>query len=109
MSYFYLSLAIVSEVIATIALRATEEFTQLLPCVVVAVGYASAFYFISLTLDKIPVAIAYSIWSGAGVVLVALFGMIIYKQTPDIAAILGMIFIVIGVVSITSFSGMKVH
>lgn len=109
MHYVYLSLAIVSEVIATIALRATEGFTQLLPCLVVAIGYGSAFYFISLTLDKIPVAIAYSVWSGAGVVLVAVFGMFIYKQTPDLAAILGMIFIVMGVVAITGFSDMKVH
>ena len=109
MQYIFLSLAIVSEVIATIALRATEGFTQLLPCVVVALGYGSAFYFISLTLDKIPVAIAYSIWSGAGVVLVAIFGMFIYQQKPDIPAILGMIFIVAGVVSITGFSTMKVH
>lgn len=109
MYYLYLSVAIVCEVVGTISLRATEGFTQLIPCLLAAGGYAVSFYFLSLTLDKIPVAIAYSIWAGAGIVLVAVFGMIIFGQKPDLAAILGMIFIVIGVVAITGFSGMKVH
>lgn len=109
MHYVLLSVAIVAEVIGTMALRATNGFTEIIPSVTVAVAYATAFYFLSLTLDKISVAIAYSIWSGVGIILIALAGMFIYKQVPDLAAILGMLCIIIGIVAITGFSNMRVH
>jgi len=109
MSYFYLSLAIIAEVVATSALKASAEFTQLVPSVIVVVGYCMAFYFLTIVLRTIPVGIAYAIWSGLGIVLVTLVSLVVYKQVPDLAAIIGMGFIVIGVVVIHGFSSTVVH
>ena len=69
-SYAYLAIAIVAEVIATTALKASEGFSNLLPSILVVVGYGVAFYCLSMTLRTIPVGIAYAIWSGAGIVLI---------------------------------------
>jgi small multidrug resistance pump len=89
MGYVYLSIAIVAEVIATSALKSSEEFTRLWPSVIVVVGYAVAFYFLSLVLKTIPVGIAYAIWAGLGIVLIALIGAVVFKQIPDLPAIIG--------------------
>ena len=109
MSYVYLGIAILSEVIATSALKASNEFSRLLPSVVVVLGYAVAFYFLSLTLRTIPVGIAYAIWSGAGIVLIALVGMLWFGQSLDLPAILGMALIVAGVVVVNGFSKSVPH
>jgi len=84
MHYLYLTIAIISEVVATSSLKATREFTRLAPSLVVAAGYASAFYFLTLTLRVIPVGVAYALWSGLGIVLVAGAGFFIYGQRPDL-------------------------
>src|SRR5512140_979321 len=94
----FLFLAIVSEVIATSALKSTQEFTRLLPSIIVVIGYVSAFYFLSLTLRTIPVGITYAVWSGVGVALITLVGWLIYGQTLDIPAFVGIALIVSGVV-----------
>ena len=73
-AWFYLGVAIVSEVAATSALKASEGFTRLWPSLLVVAGYAAAFYFLSLTLKSIPVAVAYAVWSGVGIALIALIG-----------------------------------
>lgn len=99
-----LAAAIVSEVIATSCLKATEGFTRLWPSIIVVVGYVLAFYFLSLTLRTIPVGVAYAIWSGVGVVLIALSGWLFLGQTLDIAAVIGLVLIVAGVVVINMFS-----
>ena len=104
MNWIYLSVAIISEVIATSALKASDGFTRLLPSVLVIAGYALAFYFLSLTLKNIPVGIAYAIWSGVGVVLVTLVGWIVYKQQLDFAALFGIVLIVAGVIVMNVFS-----
>lgn len=104
MKYIYLLVAIVSEVAATSALRASNQFTRLWPSVIVVVGYGLAFYFMSLTLKSIPVGIAYAIWSGVGIVLVSITGFLLYKQRLDMPAILGMALIVAGVMVINLFS-----
>jgi small multidrug resistance pump len=104
MKYIYLLIAIVSEVAATSALRASGQFTKLWPSVIVVVGYGLAFYFMSLTLKSIPVGIAYAIWSGVGIVLVSVTGYFLYKQKLDLPAILGMGLIVLGVLVINLFS-----
>ena len=88
MAYIYLAIAIVAEVVATSALKASAEFTKWLPSLVVVMGYGIAFYFMTLTLRTIPIGITYAIWSGLGIVLVALVGALLYKQTPDIPAII---------------------
>jgi small multidrug resistance pump len=109
MGYLYLSIAIVAEVIATSALKASEEFTQLVPSIIVVVGYGAAFYFLALVLKTIPVGVAYAIWSGIGVALIAVVGAIFFKQMPDIPAIIGMVLIVSGVVVINVFSKTTGH
>jgi small multidrug resistance pump len=104
MEYLYLTIAIVAEVVATNALKASEEFTKLIPSIVVAVGYGAAFYLLSLVLKVIPVGIAYAIWAGMGIVLVAIAGAVVFKQIPDWPAIIGMLLIISGVVVINVFS-----
>ena len=104
MKYIYLFIAIVSEVIATSSLKASNEFTRLWPSVLVVLGYASAFYFMSLTLKSMPVGIAYAIWSGVGIVLISISGYLLYKQRLDLPALLGMGLIVAGVLVINIFS-----
>ena len=105
MSYLYLAIAIVAEVIGTSALKAAEGFTRLLPSLVVIAGYGTAFYFLSLALKVIPVGIAYAIWSGVGVALVTLIGWIVFRQRLDAPALAGVALIVAGVVVIHVFSG----
>ena len=104
MKYLFLLIAILSEVAATSALRASGQFTKLWPSVIVVIGYASAFYFMSLTLKSIPVGIAYAIWSGVGIVLISITGYFLYKQKLDMPALLSMGLIIAGVLVINIFS-----
>ena len=107
--WILLVIAIVAEVIATTALKAAEGFTRLLPSVVVVVGYGVSFYFLSLTLKTIPVGVVYAIWSGVGIVLISLLGWIVYRQSLDTPAVIGMSLIVAGVVVLNVFSKASVH
>lgn len=109
MSYLYLFVAIVAEVVATSALKSAEGFTKLVPSAIVAVGYAIAFFCLSLTLRDIPVGIAYAIWSGVGIVLVTGFAWAFHGQTLDLPAILGLALIIVGVVVINLFSKSVAH
>lgn len=103
--YVYLGIAIVAEVVATGALKATQEFTRLLPSVLVIGGYGLAFYCLALVLRTVPVGVAYPIWSGLGMVLVTIVGIVVYRQIPDFAAVLGVTCIILGVVIIQLYSG----
>ena len=109
MGYLYLTIAIIAEVVATSALKASEEFTRLTPSIIVVVGYGAAFYFLSLVLKIIPVGIAYAIWAGMGIVLIAVVAAIVFKQIPDWPAVIGMTLIISGVVVINVFSKTVVH
>jgi small multidrug resistance pump len=109
MNWLYLAIAICSEVIATSALKATDGFTAWRPAVLVVIGYALAFYFLSLTLRSIPIGVAYAIWSGVGVVLVSVASWLLYAQRLDFAALLGIGLIVAGVLVIHLFSNAQVH
>ena len=109
MTYIYLAIAIFAEVAATSALKASDEFTKLIPSLIVVSGYGLAFYFLTLVLRTIPIGITYAIWAGLGVVLVTLTGAILYKQTPDAPAVIGMALIVSGVVVINLFSETIAH
>ena len=109
MAYFYLALAILAEVAATSALKASEEFTQLLPSTIVIVGYGLTFYFMALVLRTIPIGITYAIWSGVGIVLITLAGALFYKQIPDLPAIIGIGFIILGVTVIHLYSNTISH
>jgi small multidrug resistance pump len=109
MNWTYLAIAILAEVIATSALKATDGFTRLAPSVVVVIGYLVAFYFLSLTLRSIPVGVAYGIWSGVGIVLITLIGWVLYGQALDTAALVGLSLIVAGVVTLNFFSKSVAH
>ena len=109
MAYIYLAIAILAEVAATSALKASEEFTRLVPSLIVIFGYGLAFYFLSLVLRTIPLGITYAVWAGLGVVLVAIAGIFLYQQVPDLPAIIGMALIVSGVVVIHLFSKTVPH
>jgi len=109
MAYLYLALAILAEVIATSALKASEEFTKLVPSTLVLIGYGVAFYLMTLVLRTIPIGITYAVWSGAGIILIAIVGAIFYKQIPDIPAVIGMGLIVSGVIVIHLFSKTVSH
>jgi small multidrug resistance pump len=109
MAYLYLAIAIVSEVVGTAALKSSQEFTRLGPSLIVVAGYASAFYFLTLTLRTIPVGIAYAIWAGVGIVLICIVSWILYKQTLDAPAIIGVALIAAGVALINGFSGSIHH
>jgi small multidrug resistance pump len=109
MAYLYLAIAIVSEVVGTSALKASAEFTRLVPSLVVVAGYGSAFYFLTLTLRTLPVGIAYAIWAGVGIVLICLVSWILYKQALDVPAVIGVGLIAAGVILINGFSGSVHH
>ncbi len=102
--WIYLAVAIVSEVIATSALKPSEGFSRLWPSLIVVAGYASAFYFLSLTLKTIPIGVVYAIWSGAGIALITLVGWLYFRQSLDVPAIIGLLLIVAGVVVLQLFS-----
>ena len=109
MSYFFLAIAIVLEVLATNALKATDGFTRLAPSVLVVIGYSGAFYFLALALKTIPVGAAYAIWAGVGIALVALVAAVVFRQMPDLPTLLGMGLIIAGVVLIGFFSKTAGH
>lgn len=109
MKWVYLLLAIVSEVVATSALKSSESFSWLWPSVLTVVGYGVAFYLLSLTLRELPVGIAYAIWSGVGIVLVSLAAVVLFGQKLDLPALIGMGLIVAGVIVINVCSKSVVH
>ncbi len=104
-----LAIAIVGEVVATSFLRASNGFTELVPTLVVVIGYAITFYFFSLALQTIPVGIGYAIWSGTGIVLIALIAYFVHGQTLDLPAVIGMGLILSGVLVINLFSKSAAH
>ena len=97
------------ETVATSFLKQSEQFTKLVPSVLTVLGYAAAFYCLSVVLKSIPVGIAYAIWSGVGIILIALIGFFVFKQHLDMAAIIGLALIIAGVVVINVFSDSVSH
>jgi small multidrug resistance pump len=103
-TYLYLLTAIVFETIGTSALQASEQFTRPKPVLLTIVCYAATFYFLSLALRTMPVGIAYAIWSGVGIVLIALIGLAWFGQKLDLPALIGLALIIAGVIVINLFS-----
>lgn len=108
-AWLVLSVAIVAEVIATLALKASDGFTRWLPSLVVVIGYAIAFYGMSLSLKSIPVGIAYAVWAGVGIVLVSVFSWLFYQQTLTGVQWLGIVLIVSGVMVLNISSTSQIH
>lgn len=104
MPYIFLSFAIVSEVVATTALKASAEFTKPVPSIIVVIGYAISFYLLTLVLRSLPVGITYAIWAGMGIFLIAVIGAVYYKEVPDLPAVVGMVLIIAGVVVLQGLS-----
>jgi small multidrug resistance pump len=104
MNYLYLSLAILSEVIATSTLKMTETFTKITPTIIVVIGYSLAFFFLNLSIRTIPLGLAYAIWCAGGIILIVITGAVIYKQSVDVPAIIGLTLIVLGISIIYLFS-----
>ena len=96
--------AILSEVIATTALKLSNGFTKILPSMVVLIGYGTSFYLLSISLKVIPIGLAYAIWSGVGIVLTVIAGILIWRETLDWARVVGIIFIILGILVINLFS-----
>lgn len=109
MTYAYLIAAIILEVIGTSALQASEQFTRPKPLILTAVSYAASFYFLSLVLRTMPVGIAYAIWSGLGIVLITLVGLVWFGQKLDMPAVVGLALIIAGVGTINQLSSSVSH
>ncbi|HVK98194.1 MAG TPA: SMR family transporter [Dongiaceae bacterium] len=107
--WLFLAVAILSEVIATSALKGSDGFSRLWPSLLVVAGYGIAFYFLSLTLKVIPVGVAYAVWSGVGIVLITLVAWMFMGQKLDPPALAGMALIVAGVVVMNVFSRSVAH
>jgi small multidrug resistance pump len=104
MSWLYLSVAIIAEVIATTALKASDGFSKLGPSALVVIGYGISFFMLSLTLRTIPVGIVYAVWSGVGIVLITLIAWFLFGQKLDVPAIIGIGLIISGVIVLNAFS-----
>ena len=107
--WLYLLAAIVAEVVGTSSLRASDGLSKLWPSLLMIVAYGVSFFFLSLTLRTIPIGIAYAVWSGVGMVLITLVGWLYFEQRLDAPAILGIFFIVSGVVVLYLFSKTVPH
>lgn len=105
----FLAIAIVSEVIATTALKASESFTRPIPSIIVVIGYSLAFYFFSACMNSISIGIAYAIWSGVGIVLVTFLSWLVYGQVLDLASMIGISLIIVGVLILNLFSNSVVR
>ena len=109
MGYLYLSISIIAEVIGTSALKASEEFTNPVPSIIVIVSYAVAFYSLTFVLRSIPVGVAYAIWSGVGIALISIAAFFLYRQSLDLPAIIGIGLIIAGVAVINLYSKSVLH
>ncbi|AIL47502.1 MAG: EamA family transporter [Bacteroidetes bacterium] len=109
MKYLYLALAIVLEVLGSSFMKASDGFSKLLPTTITIIAYIACFFFLSQALKSIPLGIAYAIWGGLGIVLTALISVIIFKQSLDLPAIIGIILIVAGVFVMNFFSKSSTH
>lgn len=107
--WLFLLAAIISEVTATSSLKASAGFTKLIPSLIVVVGYALSFYFLSLVLKVIPIGIAYAVWAGLGIVLLTLIGWLVFGQELDTPALVGISLILTGVIIMNVFSKTVSH
>ncbi|MGD9863381.1 MAG: multidrug efflux SMR transporter [Pseudodonghicola sp.] len=107
--YIYLILAVAAETIGTSALQASQQFSRLLPSLLVVVAYGLSFYLLALVLRYMPVGIVYAIWSGLGIVFIAAIGFAVFGQKLDLPAILGLGLIIAGIAVINLFSGSTGH
>lgn len=107
--YLFLAAAIIFETIGTSCLKKSEQFTKLYPTLIFIVSMATSFYMLTQALKGIPIGIAYAVWSAAGIILISSIGYFVFKESLDFPAILGISFILIGVMIINLFSKSTAH
>ena len=107
MSYIYLAGAILCEVIGTMLLPLSENFSKPIPSIALIASYTLAFYFLTFALQTIPIAIVYATWAGLGVLLISVLGYFFYGQTLQWQSIVGLFLIVIGVILVNSFAAVE--
>jgi multidrug transporter EmrE-like cation transporter len=107
--YLALGIAITAEVIATTALKSSDGFTRLVPSLITIVGYGLALYFLTITMKTLPTGLTYAIWAGLGIVLISISSYFIHGQKIDLAGMLGMTLIIVGVAVIHLFSDTNLH
>jgi len=108
-AFLALILAVIAETIGTSALQASQQFTRLGPSALVILGYGTAFYFLSITMKTMPIGVVYALWSGLGIILIAVIGRVVFGQKLDLAALAGMGLILAGVLVINLFSKTASH
>jgi small multidrug resistance pump len=109
MGYWYLTIAIIVEVLATSALKESEGFSRLVPSLIVVAGYGASFYFLSLVLQTIPIGVAYALWAGLGIGLITIVGVVMFGQKMDLPAVIGIALIISGVFVLRVFSSYASH
>jgi len=109
MGYWYLTIAIIAEVLATSALKESEGFSRLVPSLIVVAGYGTSFYFLSLVLQTIPIGVAYALWAGLGIGLITIVGVVMFGQKMDLPAVIGIALIISGVFVLRVFSSYASH
>lgn len=108
-TFLILFFAILSEVIGTVSLKLSNGFTKPVPSIVVVIGYGASFYLLSLALKAMPIGVAYAIWSGVGLILTVIAGMIVWRETLDWARVVGIVLILVGIVFINVISKSSAH
>lgn len=106
--YVYLLLAIICETAGTMFLKASDGFTKPIPAAAAIIGFVIALFLLSKTLQSIPVGIVYALWSGIGIVLVTILGVILFKQNLDMPSYIGIGLILAGVIVLQVFSNAHV-
>ncbi|WP_306004976.1 DMT family transporter [Aquicoccus porphyridii] len=109
LAYVYLFIAILTETIGTTALQASQQFSRLWPSILVVLAYGASFWFMALALKFMPVGLVYAIWSGLGIVLIAVIGYLVFQQKLDLPAVIGIGMIMAGIVVIQLFSNTTTH
>ncbi len=109
MPYLILIFAVLAETIGTTALQASQQFSRPLPSLIVVVAYGAAFYLLAIALRTFPVGIAYAMWSGMGIIFIAIIGFAVFNQRLDWPAILGIALIMAGILIINLFSNTATH
>ena len=109
MTYLFLAIAVIAEVVAATLLKMSDEFTRLYPSIFCLVSYVISLYFMTLVLRVLPIGVTYAVWSGIGIVLLAVVGVVLFKQALDWPAVIGMALIIAGIVVMNVFSKVVTH
>lgn len=109
MHYIFLILAVAAETVGTSALQASQQFTRLGPSLLAIGAYGVGFYLLSVTLKVMPVGVVYALWSGMGIIFIALIGFLVFKQRLDLPAVAGITLIIAGILVIQLYSKATPH